>query len=62
MRGLFSTETKYIDYQEPIGFLETYVCQGCGFTEFYTQWPELIPIGQDYLTELIDTGPTSEFR
>lgn len=48
--------------QQAVGMLEAYVCQRCGFTEWYTVEPEKIPIGEEYATELIDVGPQEPYR
>lgn len=48
--------------QQAVGMLEAYVCQRCGFTEWYTVEPEKIPIGEEYATELIDVGPQDPYR
>ena len=36
------------------GLLEMYICSGCGFVEWYCHNPERIPIGPEYMTEVID--------
>lgn len=43
-----------VDMTRPRGLLEAYTCRRCGFTEWYAQQPEDIPIGPAYGTELID--------
>ena len=37
--------------------MEMYICRGCGFTEWYCQTPEQIPIGAIHSTELM-TAPS----
>ncbi|MGE0870575.1 MAG: hypothetical protein AB7P03_18565 [Kofleriaceae bacterium] len=44
------------------GILEAYACRSCGFVEWYCQDPEKIPIGPEYMTELIDVSGGSPFR
>jgi hypothetical protein len=44
------------------GTLETYVCVGCGFLEWYCQDPESIPIGPEYMTDAIDYGSQTPYR
>ncbi|HEY3805898.1 MAG TPA: hypothetical protein VGL61_24990 [Kofleriaceae bacterium] len=39
-----------------IGTLETFVCTGCGFVEWYCQSPQAIPVGHEYNSELVDVG------
>ena len=40
----------------PIGLLNIFVCQRCGFTQWFAYTPEAIPIGDEYGTRLI-VGP-----
>jgi hypothetical protein len=42
------------------GVLETYVCAGCGFVEWYCQDPKSIPIGPEYMSDIVDYGAESE--
>ena len=44
------------------GVLETYTCLGCGFVEWYCQNPDQIPIGPEYMSELIDHTPDAPYR
>jgi hypothetical protein len=44
------------------GTLETYACLGCGFVEWYCQDPENIPIGPEFMTEILDTAPQKPYR
>lgn len=44
------------------GLLETYTCLGCGFVEWYCLNPERIPIGPEYMTELVDLTPDTPYR
>jgi hypothetical protein len=39
-----------------VGTLETFVCLGCGFVEWYCQDPKAIPIGHEYNSEIVDVG------
>jgi len=45
-----------------IGVLEVYVCLGCGYIEWYCQEPEKLPIGPEYMTELVDYTSTQPYR
>jgi hypothetical protein len=36
------------------GRLETYVCATCGFVEWYCIEPHMIPIGPEYMSDVID--------
>jgi hypothetical protein len=42
------------DLRAPLGVFETYVCRACGAAEWYVLWPEDIPIGPEYGTELVE--------
>jgi len=44
------------------GTLELYVCSGCGFVDWYCVDPEKIPIGPEYMTEIVDLAPGSPYR
>jgi hypothetical protein len=44
------------------GVLETYVCAGCGFVEWYCQDPESIPIGPEHMSDVVDYGGDSPYR
>jgi hypothetical protein len=44
------------------GQLETYVCVGCGFVEWYCQDPEHIPIGPEYMTDVVDYEANAPYR
>lgn len=35
------------------GALHTYTCHSCGFTEWYAENPEAIPIGPQFATKII---------
>jgi hypothetical protein len=37
-----------------LGVLEMYICAGCGFVEWYCQNPEAIPIGPEYMSDVVD--------
>lgn len=41
------------DAEAPIAVFTAYVCRGCGFTEWYADRPDSIPIGPAYATELV---------
>ena len=36
------------------GKLETFVCTGCGRVEWYCTDPKSIPIGREYMSEIVD--------
>ena len=39
---------------QPRGKLSLYICTGCGFTETYCDDPASIPIGPEYMTDVVD--------
>jgi hypothetical protein len=45
-----------------VGRLEMYICQGCGFVEWFCQDPENIPIGTEYMSEAIDYSSETPYR
>ncbi len=51
-----------IDPQAPHGFLEAYVCRGCGLTELYTKDFAELPIGPEFGTELFDVPVEPPYR
>lgn len=44
------------------GSLETYVCTKCGFVEWYCLDPDAIPIGPEFMSEVIDYEHPEPFR
>ena len=38
------------------GRLATYTCRKCGYTEWYANRPDEIPIGEGYKTQLLRSG------
>ncbi len=44
------------------GLLEVYVCTACGYVEWFCAAPTEIPIGPQYMTELVDYGDGSPYR
>jgi hypothetical protein len=44
------------------GVLETYVCAGCGFVEWYCQDPTSIPIGPEYMSDILDYATDTPYR
>ena len=49
-------EKDTLDFADPRGLFEVFVCRGCGLTEWYAVDPEAIPIGPEYGTELVTTN------
>lgn len=54
-------QTPDILYQRH-GTLETYICTGCGFVEWYCHGVDAIPIGPEYMTELVDYPASDPYR
>ena len=48
---------RQIASEVPLGTLELYICESCGFVEWYCHQPQDIPIGPAYMTEVIDHEP-----
>ena len=44
------------------GIFETYICVACGLVEWFSRAPEDIPIGPEYMTELIEYGGDEPYR
>lgn len=44
------------------GLLEMYICTGCGVVEWYCHDPHRVPIGPEYMTEIVDVTPDSPYR
>jgi hypothetical protein len=44
------------------GMYETYICTGCGFVEWYCHDVTSIPIGPEYMTELVDHEADEPYR
>lgn len=40
----------------PHGVLKMFVCRGCGYTQWFADDPDKIPIGKEYMTRLL-VGP-----
>lgn len=44
------------------GMLETYTCIACGYVEWWVENPTEIPIGPEYMSELVDYTPDAPYR
>ena len=44
------------------GVLETYTCTKCGFVEWYCQDPTAIPIGPEYMSDVVDFETDTPYR
>jgi ribosomal protein S27AE len=55
-------KVKSTNLGKPMGLLEAYACRQCGFTEFYTQRPDEIEIGETHATELFEVDGGAGYR
>lgn len=44
------------------GMLELYICRRCGFVEWYCDAPQSLPIGPQYMTQLVDYTSDTPYR
>ena len=44
------------------GVLENYICMQCGFVEWYCGDPERIPIGPEFMTDIVDYDEGGPYR
>ena|SRR5687768_17116283 len=44
------------------GMLETYTCLACGYVEWYVEDPSEIPIGPEFMSEIVDYTPDAPYR
>jgi hypothetical protein len=44
------------------GWLEAYVCLGCRYVEWYCLDPQNIPIGPEYMADIVDYTPNGPYR
>jgi hypothetical protein len=44
------------------GQLESYTCLACGYVEWWCPDPAEIPIGPEYMSELVDYTPGAPYR
>ena len=59
---MFVTYSYPFDANRGLGMLELYICKACGFTEWYCQRPDEIPIGPEYMTEEVDLEAGGPYR
>lgn len=50
------------DTRRSFGLLEMYVCRGCGYIEWYCSDPQTVPIGPQFMTELVEQSPDGPYR
>jgi hypothetical protein len=50
------------DISRAFGLLEIYVCRACGYVEWYCSDPARVPIGPQFMTELIEVGGEGPYR
>jgi hypothetical protein len=61
-RALLGTSVAYPSIHGGAGQLEMYICRTCGLVEWHCVDPEAIPIGSEYMTEVVDHSPASPYR
>lgn len=44
------------------GMLETYTCLQCGYVEWYVEDPTEIPIGPEYMSDIVDYSSDKPYR
>jgi hypothetical protein len=49
-------EVRGLDLTRPHGLIARYICAGCGAVELYCEDPESIPIGPEYMSDIVDYG------
>lgn len=57
--GAFAPQTPIPTMRAAHGALETYVCTACGSVEWYCPDPTSIPIGPEYMSDLVDFTPAT---
>ena len=55
-------EVRGLDLSRPRGLIARYICSGCGFVELFCEDPESIPIGPEYMSDVVDYGGTKPYR
>ena len=50
------------DTRRAFGLLEMYVCRGCGYVEWYCSDPKSVPVGPQFMTELIEGEGDGPYR
>jgi hypothetical protein len=48
--------------ERPLGVLEMYVCRACGYVDWYCNDPQAVPIGPEYMTELVEAQGQPPYR
>ena len=55
-------EVRGLDLTRPRGLIARYICCGCGFVELFCEDPESIPIGPEYMSDIVDYGSSKPYR
>jgi hypothetical protein len=61
-RIVLGIATQDPDVRDGAGFVETYVCTTCGFVEWYCLNPKSIPLGPEYMADLVTYTTDGPFR
>ena len=55
-------EVRGVDLTRPRGLIARYICSSCGLVEMHCEDPESIPIGPEYMSDVVDYGPDKPYR
>jgi DNA-directed RNA polymerase subunit RPC12/RpoP len=55
-------EVRGLDLSQPRGLIARYICSTCGFVELFCENPESIPIGTEYMSDIVDYGGDKPYR
>ena len=55
-------EVRGLDLTRPRGLIARYICCGCGYVELFCENPESIPIGPEYMSDVVDYGGDKPYR
>ncbi len=50
------------DTRRTFGLLEMYVCRRCGYVEWYCSDPQNIPVGPQFMTDLVEQADGGPYR
>jgi hypothetical protein len=50
------------DPKRTFGLLEMYVCRKCGYIDWYCNDPEAVPVGPQFMTELVEGQQDGPYR
>jgi hypothetical protein len=50
------------DTRRMFGLLEMYVCRACGYVEWYCSDPQNVPVGPQFMTDLVEQSDDGPYR